>query len=175
MKNIELKISLENFKEINKLLLANQAKKTANLKQVDTYYNCKNGRLKLREINNEEFQLIYYSRPDTLKSKVSTFTVLKINADQFSVLKGLLAGAYGEKVAVKKERVLWIYKNTRIHLDKVYKLGYFLELETVVNGIFMEEAHLEHQEVIKKLELDKYKKIDKSYSDMILKPNINKT
>jgi predicted adenylyl cyclase CyaB len=174
MKNIELKVSLDNFKDVNILLNKYKAIKSAKLKQVDTYYNCKNGRLKLREINKQEFELIFYSRPNTQKSKVSSYSILKLYKDQIASAKSILTMSYGEKVVVKKERVLWLYKNTRVHLDKVDRLGCFLELETVVNKISMNEAKQEQLEVIKKLELNKYKKLDKSYSDMLIKLKSNK-
>src|SRR3972149_5844947 len=62
----------------------------------------------------------------------------------------------------------YLYKNTRIHIDKVKKLGDFLELETVVNDKEKyDEYKKEHSEVIKKFNLNKFEKVAHSYSDLI--------
>lgn len=79
----------------------------------------------------------------------------------------MLAKEFGEKVVIKKERTLWIYKNTRIHLDKVKKLGKFLELETVVRNADLNQAREEYNEVVRLLNLSNYKRHDKSYSDLL--------
>ncbi len=78
-----------------------------------------------------------------------------------------MSSIYGEKNIVRKKRNLWIYKNTRIHLDDVYGLGGFLEIETVVKNIDIKQARKEHSEIISLLNLLEYKKIDKSYGDLI--------
>ncbi len=167
MKNVELKIKVTNHLEIVKLLKKNKAKKVGVLNQIDTYFNCPTGRLKLREINDKKFELIYYRRPDTAKSKVSVFQVLPIPKKQKNEIIKVLGEAYGIWVIVKKKRVLWMYRNTRVHLDTVSKLGNFLELETVTTKINLSQAKKEHQYVIKVLGLEKYKKVKKSYSDLL--------
>jgi len=166
MKNIELKVEVDNFKDIIKILKNNQASEKGVLWQIDTYYNCKN-RLKVREENNRKFQLVFYVRPDRKEAKVSDFDVVDFNNRQAQELKAVLKKAYGEKVVVKKERRLWIYKNTRIHLDKVEKLGLFLELETLVKKDIT-SAMKEYKEVAEFLNLDKYKKLKKSYSNLLM-------
>lgn len=50
----------------------------------------------------------------------------------------------------------------------VKDLGNFLELETVVKGISMAEAKSEHNTIIKLLNLSQYRKVCKSYSDLML-------
>ena len=71
------------------------------------------------------------------------------------------------ETVVEKKRDLYIYKNTRIHLDTVINLGSFLELETVV----VSEDHdvqAEFDEVVKLLHLDFKNQIRCSYRDLIL-------
>jgi len=167
MKNIELKIGIENFQQIRALLKSADAQNIGILKQVDTYYNTKQGRLKLREINNSEFVLIYYKRPDAIKAKLSNYELLSVEKDQLEKLKLMLKCAFGEKIVVKKKRELWLLKNTRIHLDKVVGLGSFLELETVAKDN-IKIARKEYKEIFNLLGLNKYKKYKKSYSDMLL-------
>ena len=167
MKNIELKIFLDDFKKIATLLKKIGARYKERLYQTDTYYNCKTGRLKLREINNRDFELIFYQRPDGGNSKVSNYEISNIKRGQLKTIKSVLTKLLGEKNIIKKQRDLWMYKNTRIHLDKVKKLGKFLELETIVKNGF-KEARVGHNEIINLLGLSKYKKYDKSYSDLFL-------
>ena len=167
MKNIELKISIDNFKKIIPILRKIGAGYDGKLHQVDIYYNYKDGRLKLRNTNNKDFELIFYQRPNKCNAKISNYQILYIEPKKFKDFKSNLKNKLGEKVVVKKERNLWIYKNTRIHLDRVERLGKFLELETVVKKNF-KQAQKEYNEIIKRLNLSKYKKWDKSYSDLLL-------
>ncbi|MDO8486481.1 MAG: class IV adenylate cyclase [Candidatus Staskawiczbacteria bacterium] len=171
MQNIELKVILNNFDQTINLLQNFGAKHQGTLHQIDTYYQCNIGRLKIREINNQSQELIFYQRPDTTLSKISQYQIIRITNKQIKTIKHLLHISLGEKVIVEKERDLWLYQNTRIHLDKVYGLGCFLELETVIKKDIT-EAREEHLEVVKLLNLQKFPKIDRSYSD-ILQPIID--
>lgn len=167
MKNIELKIFIKNYKEIISLLKKLKAKFKNNLKQRDTYYNCEKGRLKIRETMNDQPYLIYYLRSDKLNSKTSDSQLIKLNNKQFKILKLILKSILGEKIIVDKERELWLYQNTIIHLDKVKHLGSFLELETFVKENYR-KARLEHEKIKNLLNLSKYKKYNKSYADLLL-------
>lgn len=168
MKNIELKISIDNIKNIAATLKKIEAVNNGILNQIDTYFNVKKGRLKIREINNKNFELIYYQRPDIHESKISDYQVIELVKKDCENIKNILKNTNGVKVIVEKERKLWIYKNTRIHLDKVDKLGNFLELETVINKINIKTAEQEHVRLIKLLNITNYKKIKESYSDLLL-------
>ncbi len=75
------------------------------------------------------------------------------------------------EVIVEKERNLYIYKNTRIHLDNVKKLGAYLELETVVKDITKEEAIREFEDVVNFLNLNLSVQIKKSYRDLLMHKN----
>lgn len=166
MQNIELKIILDDDKHVVKAIKKIGARFKLKMYQVDTYYNCKSGHLKIREINNKYFELIFYKRPDKSFSKISNYLVLKMKRDQVEIMKSILCEVFSEKNIIKKVRNLWIYKNTRIHIDKVEGLGNFLELETMVRKSGLKYAHKEHNEIIKLLSLSNFKKVSKSYSDL---------
>ncbi|MDO8667738.1 MAG: class IV adenylate cyclase [bacterium] len=169
MKNIELKIKVNDFKEIEKFLKVSGAKYYNALNQKDIYFNCARGRLKIREINNKNFELIFYRRPDSLINKLSNYSIMPINRAQLKQFKNILVLSAGIKVVVFKNRKLWLFKNTRIHLDNVDKLGKFLELETVLGRISKAEGEKEYLEIYNLLKLSRFEKIDKSYSDLLLK------
>ena len=80
----------------------------------------------------------------------------------------MLTLALGVKTIVKKDREVWMFNHTRIHLDTVDDLGKFVELETVFRGQTEAEAVREHQHVKAVLHLDAVDPIAVSYSDLIM-------
>jgi predicted adenylyl cyclase CyaB len=171
MRNVELKIKLENDRKVKSALKKMGAVFEGELLQRDTFYSCPNGRLKLRQINDKSFQLIFYNRPDVAGSKVSEYWIAELNDSQIPAMKILLNEAFGEEMWVHKKRQLWLHKNTRIHIDHVTNLGLFLELETAVDDIGMKAAREEHKQIIKDLRIDFYIPLYSSYADMLIEEN----
>lgn len=167
MKNIELKIKVSNFQGIEKSLKLLGAKYRGVLRQKDTYFNCVRGRLKIREINNKNGELIFYQRPDSAINKLCDYSLVSLDRARLQQLKSILAATAGIKVIVSKRRHLWLLKNTRVHLDQVDKLGKFLELETVLGKTSKAKGEKEYFEIYRLLKLGRFKKINKSYSDLL--------
>lgn len=163
-RNLELKVPCNSFEKIIKLLVEINADYIGELIQKDIYYQIKNWLLKLR-IENREQSLIKYTRDETGKDRWSDFQVIKFsdgNAENF------LKDIFKIETVVEKNRQVYIYDNTRVHLDKVNDLGKFLELETlVINGL--EDAKKRFNDIINKLELDLNKQIKNSYKILIEK------
>lgn len=168
MKNIELKIKISDFRGIEKSLKHLGAKFQGVLEHKDTYFNVAVGRLKLREINNRKFELIFYERPDTAMKKLSSYQVVALDKGQAGQLKDILTLSLGVKVVVAKKRRLWLWSDTRIHLDTVGKLGKFLELETVLEKISQRVGEKQYQEIYDRLGLDRFEALNNSYSDLLL-------
>ena len=135
------------------------------MKQLDTYFNVPQGRLKLREINTNEAELIYYERTDRAESRYSNYQVCAISEPM--AFKQIATIALGVKGVVEKQRELWIFGDTRIHLDKVKDLGQFVELETVIRHQTEGEAQAEHQLVKDALDIKEEDLVSVSYSDLI--------
>jgi predicted adenylyl cyclase CyaB len=167
MKNLELKIFVNNFRDVVNRLKKIGAEHSGTLNQKDVYYKVSGGRLKTREINGTDFELIFYNRANTKSSKFSNYQILNFSENEFKILAGILNNVFDIKSVVEKKRELWLFKHTRVHLDKVKGLGNFLELETVMKNINLAKVTKEHKEVIKLLDLNKYKKQSKSYSDLL--------
>lgn len=78
--------------------------------------------------------------------------------------------ALNVEVVVKKERKLYIYKNARIHLDKVENLPHsFVEIEVEIRND--EEAHSAPklmQELINILDIKTVDKISVGYRELLL-------
>ncbi|MBX3009149.1 MAG: class IV adenylate cyclase [Melioribacteraceae bacterium] len=166
--NLEIKLPIKSINTIeNKLsLLGAQSKGVLN--QKDFYFKIKKGLLKLRK-NNESYELIKYNR-DEKGTRWSDYKILTITG---KAPQDYLKTFLNFEILVEKRRILYVYKNTRIHLDKVKKLGQFLELETLLTKN-KRTAIRQFNHVIKVLNLDTTKQIRASYRDLLLKKNDNK-
>ncbi len=129
-RNVELKarlISLESARTVAERVATGRLETQH---QIDTYFNCQHGRLKLREINGKTAQLISYQRPDRNEARQSHYLLADI--PQPSQIKCMLSAALGVKQTVDKVREIFMFENVRIHLDRVEQLGDFLEFEAVL-------------------------------------------
>lgn len=165
-RNLELKIKCDFFNEVKNCLEEINADYTGELNQKDIYFRVENRLLKLR-IENGEQSLIKYTRDETGKDRWSDFQVIKLpdkNAEDF------FEDLFDIETVVEKKRLVYIYDNTRIHLDKVKGLGEFLELETLVlNGL--KDAKSRFNYMVKKLKLDLSSQIKNSYKILIEEKN----
>lgn len=162
-KNLEIKVQLKSHKDVKKILSKNKIHFNELLNQKDIYYKVNRGILKLR-IENDAQTLIFYDRNEKSKKRWSDYYLLDLSStDANKYLKRFL----DVMVIVKKRRELYLYKNTRIHLDFVQGLGYFLELETrVINGL--QDAEKRFNYLLELLELRSKKEIRASYKDLLL-------
>jgi homotetrameric cytidine deaminase len=98
------------------------------LRQRDTYFRARAGRLKLREEPGGAV-LIQYDRPDAAEARESRYRLTRVQDPDD--LRASLDAALGTLVVVEKERRLLLWDGVRIHLDTVSGLGSFVELEGV--------------------------------------------
>ena len=162
-KNLEIKVKLKSHKEVKKILWENKIQVSELLNQKDIYYKVEKGILKLR-VENESQTLIFYDRNEKSKKRWSDYYLLDLSSvDANTYLKRFLE----VMIIVKKKRELFLYKNTRIHLDYVQGLGYFLELETrVTNGL--KDAEKRFNYLFDLLELKSKNEIRASYKDLLI-------
>lgn len=132
--NIELKACLASLDTARQVAHSLADSRLPDQHQVDTYFHCRDGRLKLREIAGERAELIAYRRPDVGGPKASSYFVLSAaEPDRF---KEALGTTLGIRSRVEKHREIYLYRNVRIHLDRVVGLGEFLEFEAVVSEAY---------------------------------------
>jgi predicted adenylyl cyclase CyaB len=161
--NLELKQKVNSFSRIEKKLKTLMADFVCQLDQVDTYFTAQGQLLELRK-EREDFSLIRYLRDEKAKDRFSEFEVIKISGKN---PEAFLSSFLNIECRVIKTRKLYLYKNTRIHLDEVKSLGKFIELETlVIKG--KGEAIIRYNHLIKYLDLDPSESIRGSYRDLIL-------
>ena len=160
--NLELKIKVVTFRKILKILNRIGAEYKAELRQKDVYFKSPKGLLKLRK-QNGDYELIFYERDENSEERWSDYDVIKIasaNAEK------AFARFLEIEAVVEKTRRLYIYKNTRIHLDNVKGLGKFLELEAVVDK-GEKDALSRFEELATVLELDLSQQIKTSYRFLV--------
>ena len=165
--NIEFKASTNKLAALENLLLQHQPLFIGEDHQVDTYFNVKKGRLKLRE-GNIENALIYYERENTAGSKVSD--VLLYHHQPDCSLKEILIKTSGIKAVVDKRRRIYFIENVKFHFDTVEGLGTFIEVEAIdKDGTIGKEklqAQCDHYAALFNIAKEDF--IAVSYSDMIL-------
>jgi adenylate cyclase, class 2 len=167
IRNFEFKARVDDIDSMEqKLLLLNPLFKGED-HQVDTYFNVRRGRLKLRE-GNIENALIHYDREDIAGSKQSKVILYKHNPDR--ALKDILSLHMGVKAVVDKMRKIYYIDNVKFHFDHLMGLGSFVEVEAidVDDRHTLEELRGQCDKYQKYFGLDDSHMVNGSYGDMVL-------
>lgn len=159
--NLELKIKVNSRKYLLEKIKSSKARYIKIINQKDVYYKIRKGLLKLR-IENGTYTLIKYLRDEKEKRWSNYHLLTLIGENPESYLKDI----FKIDIVVEKKRELYMYKNTRIHLDSVKGLGNFLELESVVINN-KKESEIEFNEAVKFLNLDPTKQLKTSYKNLL--------
>lgn len=132
--NLELKHFCSDFRKVREALKKLGVKKEVIKNQTDYFFNISNdkARLKLR-IEGQKQLLVYYERPDFLRTK-STISKVKLYEVKDAKLLGFLSTALGVKAVVKKRREVWRKANTVFHVDNVNGVGNIFEIELQKSG-----------------------------------------
>lgn len=129
-RNLELKARDDDPQATRAAAIAAGAIEHGVLRQRDTYFSARAGRLKLREQRPGGAQLIAYERSDEAQERESRYRLADVPDP--AATRAALAAALGITVVVEKERQLLLADSVRIHLDHVEGLGQFVEVEAVV-------------------------------------------
>jgi len=128
--NIELKARVHDPAALRGKALALKPHEVFVLEQVDTFFHCTSGRLKLRQFADGSAELIAYERSDIQGARQSTYFRTP-TADGEGLLQALSL-SLGAKTVVRKRREVMLVGQSRIHLDQVETLGDFMEIEVVL-------------------------------------------
>jgi predicted adenylyl cyclase CyaB len=165
-RNVELKARCADlqraYERVHDLAPASALSRLPDEYQVDTYFRVPHGRLKLREIAQQEVSSDLFAAPTMMAgsaaSEDSSESLLTWRASSAQLiwydrpderasktsryqlvhiaepkaLKVLLTAACGLLVEVVKNRTIFLWDHIRIHLDQVGVLGTFLEFEVVL-------------------------------------------
>ncbi len=166
-RNIEIKARDRDPARTLELALGLGAADEGELQQRDTYFERVRGRLKLREQEPGEDELIEYRRADDAGARASSYRRVRVAAA--AELREALDAALGTLVVVTKRRRLLLRDNVRIHLDEVDGVGSFIELEAVAgpeSDLAAEQAQV--AELLEQLEIGDDAVVGESYSDLLL-------
>jgi homotetrameric cytidine deaminase len=156
-RNLEIKARDADPRRSLELALELGAEDRGEIAQRDTYFGHANGRLKLREQDPGDAELIQYRRADEAGPRVSDYRLVAVA--EAEALREALDAALGTLVVVQKSRRLLVWEGVRIHLDEVEGLGSFLELEDTSGGDRLDAL---------RAKLDIQEPIAGSYSDLLL-------
>ncbi len=168
-RNIETKRRCPDLAVVRSRSLAMGSFAQGKLVQADTYFAVSEGKLKLRQIEGAaQAELIRYERESTGIARASDYTIERIAAREAESLIARLAAQHGVRCVVRKVRELLLWRNVRIHLDTVDRLGTFVELESVVSEKTDEPtARLNFDECFATLHLGAMQEELKSYGDLL--------
>ena len=89
-------------------------------------------------------------------------------------MKTVLSGALGVRGVVRKERLLYIVGQTRVHLDNVSGLGSFVELEVVLKpGQSDAEGQMVARDLMAILGICEEDLLDRAYIDMLAQKGVS--
>lgn len=164
--NVEIKARIKDIDALRGRIEAISGAPCEEIHQEDTFFPVPKGRLKLRILSPERGELIYYDREDTYEPKPSHYLIAKTTNP--AALHAVLANALGLRGIVRKSRLLYRVGKTRIHLDTVERLGYFLELEVVLDqGESVERGEKVAREIMAKLEIEEADLVSEAYIDLL--------
>jgi homotetrameric cytidine deaminase len=167
MRNIELKARDPQPGRTLELALALGADDRGEIAQRDTYFQRAGGRLKLREQDPGETELIQYRRDDADEARESEYR--RVPVAEAAALREALDAALGTLVVVEKRRRLLLWEGVRIHLDEVEALGSFVELEALAAPeSHLAAAHAKVERLRGELEIADEATVAQSYSDLLL-------
>lgn len=165
-RNIEIKVRIPSVEALLGPARALADGPPTEILQDDTFFACRDGRLKLRVLGDGLGQLIHYHRPDTPGPKQSDYTIFETSAP--AALRDALAQALGVTGRVVKRRLFLLCGQTRIHLDRVTGLGDFLELEVVLReGQSAAQGAAIAEDLCARLGLDPDARIPGAYRDLL--------
>jgi predicted adenylyl cyclase CyaB len=163
--NIEVKAKARDWGFQVKTALA-LADRSERLRQHDTFFNCANGRLKLRRQRGKDNYLVFYRRTVIKGPKASDYTLVPVSNPAKTARR--LTRLLGATKSVTKCRLVCHIGRTRVHLDEVKGLGRFIELEVVLHpGESPAAGKREAASLMRKLGIMKADLLKGSYADML--------
>jgi predicted adenylyl cyclase CyaB len=173
------KFSLQNMKHLNfefKARLHDEARVRAALKrlearfigtdhQIDTYFRVPGGRLKVRE-GRLENALIFYRRSNLRRPRQAAVEMMLLA--RRNPLRAILARALKTLAVVDKRREIYFVKNVKIHLDRVRRLGKFLEVEAISRAGDVKKIRSQARQFQGLFGITAKDIVAESYSDLIL-------
>ncbi len=164
--NVEVKVRVTDPERAMVRLKKVTEQPIEHIEQEDVFFRVRRGRLKLRRSSGKLAELIYYERENRGTPRPSVYSVISIpDAELWEMV---LARELGELGRVRKIRFVGKRGRTRLHLDHVEGLGWFFELEVVLQkDDDLTEAVQEAETNLKAMALDKAPRVGVAYLDLL--------
>ena len=165
-RNIEIKARVDDLGAIRARVAALASGPGEILQQTDTFFAVPAGRLKVREFSDGSGELIAYERPNQPGPKESSYSrFVCANARALTLTLGRVLPSRG---SVVKQREVFLIGRTRVHLDHVESLGFFLELEVVLaDGEPAEDGRREADGLLDMLDIPQTVLVAEAYIDLL--------
>ena len=163
--NFEFKARLRNEPHVRAALKQLRARYVGTDHQVDTYFRVPAGRLKVRE-GKIENALIFYQRSNSARPRRSSIELMLL--PRRNALCTILSGAMEPQVVVDKRREIYFVGNVKIHLDRVRRLGKFVEVEAITRTGRLNRARTQARKIQKLFGISTSDIVAQSYSDLVL-------
>ncbi len=164
--NVEIKARVDDLAPIRARAMALAGGPGERLRQTDTFFLVPSGRLKVRTFADGSGELIAYERPDVAGPKTSTYT--RIGCARGETLAEILGRVLPVRGSVVKEREVYLAGRTRVHLDRVERLGSFVELEVVLgDGEPIAEGEAEARRLLEALGVPPSALVASAYVDLL--------
>ncbi len=169
-KMVELKARVDDHNVLRTKLSALGAEYAGTFQQKDQYFVVPEGRLKLRTVTEDNIaELIYYERENIAGPKSDDAYILRVQESED--LKNILKKILKPFIVIEKNREIYQYQGTQIHLDRVKKLGKFIEFErqTADDPKSVEKDQRVLEKLMETLEIPPSNLESLSYSDLLEK------
>ena len=163
--NFEFKARLNNEPRVRAALKRLNARFIGTDHQTDTYFRVPSGRLKVRE-GRLENALIFYRRSNVRRARQAAVEMMLL--PRRNSLRAILARSLGTLAVVDKRREIYFVKNVKIHLDRVRRLGKFLEVEAISRAGDVKKIRSQARQFQELFGITAKDIVAESYSDLIL-------
>lgn len=163
--NFEFKARMRDAAHVRSTLKQLRARFVGTDHQVDTYFRVPDGRLKLRQ-GRIENALIFYQRTNSARARRSNVEMMLLPRRN-SVL-AILSRSLGVLAVVDKRREIYFVGNVKVHVDRVRRLGAFVEVEAMTRTGDVRKVRAQAVKFQKLLAIAKADIVPQSYSDLVL-------
>jgi predicted adenylyl cyclase CyaB len=163
--NFEFKARLNDERRVREALKRLRARFIGTDHQIDTYFRVPSGRLKVRE-GRIENALIFYRRSNVRRARQASVEMVLL--PRRNSLRTILARALGTLAVVDKRREIFFVKSVKIHLDRVRRLGKFLEVEAISHAGDVKKIRSQARQFQRLFGITTEDMVAESYSDLIL-------
>jgi adenylate cyclase class IV len=165
-RNIEIKARIGDLAPIRQKAAMLASGPAEVLEQTDTFFVVPRGRLKVRAFADGSGELISYERADQHGPRPSDYS--RVRCQDATALCNALSRVLSIRGTVEKQREVILVGRTRIHLDRVARLGSFLEIEVVLaDGEPEDVGRREAEELLRALEIPSAALVAHPYIDLI--------